>query len=585
MTEHVFDDAAQFKEGQLENMAIEPWGSLTPNAYTYGGLVAHGLQGTQLWASGDVGWSKLDRVTASGAGLWRGERITSDDQLDYIGITAQRVPMTIWLEGDVWLEMGTETFRLQAKDIGFVDLLKLGATGYDRVMESSNADTIKSIQVSRSDWYPIRVGFASTDRQGEPQVNFEFSRIDATQKPVPWTRARLRARASELRGTLRTVFFQQILGGGNGPIPPVPRFEENDLLAATQFNPVPQGTVNAKDWSARYVGQVYIEQPGSYTLTITSDDGNRGRLGSVIREASWLRDTGVGPSSAVTAVPAMLPSGWNDLIVDYNQVDGAQLLHVQLAGPGFDGAEAPRERLRPVESADDRLTHGSDDTNYTIVDDGRVDTAAVAVMPVVGYPGEQVVALDLSYLIESQHWGQLGVDLEAPGSPPRRVTIRSMTGLPAEGNRVVQLTIPPGTTGALGALLGGNPDGTWKLYVYDLVAGGGVSTLKTAKLTVHTAAGPARIAPTASWTSQVLPLSGDVTEIDGVTWDARVGDGSAVNVLVRTCQQATCADGAWRAAQATPLPIPRSRYLQLRVEMTSNGILEPELRALRLQHR
>src|SRR5262249_12291309 len=70
----------------VQSMTIEPAGSLTPTAYTYGGLVAHGLQGTKLWQHSDTSWTNLDTVTASGAGLWQGESIGAGSVLEYVGI-------------------------------------------------------------------------------------------------------------------------------------------------------------------------------------------------------------------------------------------------------------------------------------------------------------------------------------------------------------------------------------------------------------------------------------------------------------------------------------------------------------------
>lgn len=154
------------------------------------------------------------------------------------------------------------------------------------------------------------------------------------------------------------VYFQQMLGGGEGAVPPVAHFENADLLPTTSFPTVPQGTERNVDWSARYFAQVYIQVAG--------------KLG----------------------------------------------LHIQLDGPDFASVAVPRDRLRPVESADARLAYGSDDTNYTIPDGGGAAGAAVAAMPVAGYPGETVGSLDILYEVVSPHWEHIRVDLEPPA--PRR---------------------------------------------------------------------------------------------------------------------------------------------------------------------
>jgi hypothetical protein len=38
-------------------------------------------------------------------------------------------------------------------------------------------------------------------------------------------------------------------------------------------------------------------------------------------------------------------------------------------------------------------------------------------------------------------------------------------------------------------------------------------------------------------------------------------------------------------AKATPFAVTAGRYVQLRVDMTSNGVLEPELRSLSVMYR
>src|SRR5215467_6479406 len=80
-------DLAALRGGQLVNMTVDGLrSSLTPTAYTYGGLIAHGIAGTKLWTPSDAAWSKLAAVTANGAGLWRGESFTTGDKLDYLGV-------------------------------------------------------------------------------------------------------------------------------------------------------------------------------------------------------------------------------------------------------------------------------------------------------------------------------------------------------------------------------------------------------------------------------------------------------------------------------------------------------------------
>ena len=574
-----FDTAADFAApgSAVQGMTIEGRGSLTPDAYTYGGLVAHGLQGMALWQHGDTSWAKLDGVTPSGAGLWRGQSLANSDVLAYLGITNKSM-VTIWFEGEVWLEAGaTETFKLSGNDVAFFQIAPPGTTLYGPVSDNNAAAV--SIPTPETGWYPIRIGFAD----GDASSSFSFTHSDVGGALIPWSRDRLRARTGELAGMSRTVFGRQILGGGQGSAPPVSDLEASDLLPQTGFATPPQGA-DADDWSARYSGQVYIAQPGAYTLRITSDDGNRGRLGAGHGEANWARDSGTG--NAITAVTATLDAGWNDLTVDYNQVGGARKLRVQLDGPGFADVEVPRDALRPVEPADDRLVFAGDGAVHAVPDGGGAGADGTAAMFVAGYPGEAVAAIDLTYEIDSPHWAQLKVDLETPGGA--RLTIRDRDDGLGDGDQIAQLTIPAGHATGLGPLLGGPAGGSWKVHVYDVVAGGGDSALTSAQLTLHTTGGPDRIARTASWTSPVLDAGARVLAIDGVTWDERLPAGSTLAVFVRACRQADCSDGTWPAApvgKSTPLPIGAARYLQLRVDMTSDGVREPELRSLSVQYR
>jgi subtilisin-like proprotein convertase family protein len=564
------------------DMTIEARGALTPAAYTYGGLAAHGLMNAKLWAHGDVAWAHLDPTMASGAGLWRGDALDTGGALDYLGIPMKPTKVTLWFEGDVWLEAGSnEQFGLHGNDVAFVDIADPGTTRYTPLMES---DATMPVAVPVTGWYPIRIGFSDGDGSGD----FSFTHADAGAPLIPWTRDRLRARAGELQGAFRTVFGRQILGGGVGPTQlPISYFDQVDLLKATDFDAAPQG-VGTDDWSARYAGQVYIAEPGAYTLQITSDDGNRGRLGAAIKETGWSRDFGVGADPAMTTVNATLAAGWNDIILDYNEVGGTRAMHAEIKGPGFSDGPVPRARLRPVESADDRLATAGDDTRRAVPENGGPGEPATAVVKIAGYPGETVAAIDVTYEIDSQHWNQIRVDLEAPATtagPGVRRMIRDRDSRDVGGNRVLQQTISAGTS----ELLGGPSGGDWRLHVYDDPGGSGNNTsLKSAKITLHTTGGPGRIAKTASWTSAVFDAASRVRAIDGVTWNQRLPDGGGLEVRVRTCRQADCSDGpAWSpvVTPSTAFDVEPARYLQVRVDMTSNGVFEPELRSLAVMYR
>ena len=584
---------AELAAGQLVDMTFDDVrGTLTPNAYTYGGLVAHGRQGIKLWDHDHSSWAMLNNFMASGAGLWCGEEIKNGTRTDYLGVMGDPT-MTLWFEGEVWLDgKATETLRINGDDLAFLELASPGSTAFTRIAENETVQlTSRFPAATTAGWYPVRIGFGNLNSD----FDFVFTRGDDASSQVPWTRNRLRARASQLSGMLRTVYGRQILAGGlplsGGQVaPPVPRFEPGDLLHL-DLATAPQGAQsNNDDWSTRYLGQVYITKAGSYTLLVDSDDGNRAQLGGIQREQHWRLDDGVGnPPLMTTMVQAGLVAGWNDLVVDYNQVHGGSFLRVRLQGPDFPNpVEIPHDRLRPVERADDRLALGVDGNAYTVPDNGGIGNDATATMTVAGFSaaagGQELVdSIELTYQINTPHGNQIKVDLETPGSPGTRVTLRDRN-LP-DNDRLGQITIPSNAQGPQAGLIGIPADGAWKLHVYDVQDNGGNSSLLSARLTLHTRGGPDKLARTASWLSPILDGATPVFAIDGVIWDERLGSG--IQVRVRTCSQPDCSGADWGdpVVRGMPFSVTRGRYLQVRVDMTSDGSVEPELSGLRLNFR
>src|SRR5689334_7183495 len=77
-----FNSAATFTAGAaLADMTVDVRESrevLTPNAYSYGGLVAHGVSAKALWSTTNVEWSITRSTTPGGVGMWRDEDIEQD---------------------------------------------------------------------------------------------------------------------------------------------------------------------------------------------------------------------------------------------------------------------------------------------------------------------------------------------------------------------------------------------------------------------------------------------------------------------------------------------------------------------------
>jgi len=578
--------ANEFKAGQLIDMTLDAVrGSLTPSAYTYGGLIAHGLAGRTLWDHGHTTWMSPATAGATAAGLWRGDSFTETANLAYVGVSDDQT-MTVWFEGEVWLDASsTETFGLVADDVAFIDLARPGTLSFTRVIENDPANRTAPVATPDTGWYPIRIGFAN----GDGTLGLAFTHSDGAGPQVAWTRDRLRARGSELSGALRTVFAHQILGGGEVGKLPISHVDDGSLLLQTGFPDVLQGaSTDNSNWSARYAAQIYVAQRAGYTLRVTSDDGHELWFGGQTRSPNWAFNSSNGGTNST--VPVTLDAGWNDVIVDYNQVGGNRNLQVQLTGGGLT-ADIPRTQLRPVEPTLDRLALGGDDGPHMIRDGGGQNQPGTAMLAVDAYAGsaqETVTSIDVTYEVASPRWSELRFDLESPAG--KRVPIA--VGGAFNGDKLDQTSIQAGTGGPLGQLLGGPASGIWRLHAYDIqdsgTGPGNDSTLKSVRLTLHTTGGPDKIARTASWTSPVIDATTTAIAIDGIAWNARVPDGATVQVQLRGCQQADCSDGpaySGPVVSGMPFGIVPARYLQLRVELTSDGSHEPELQSLRMMFR
>ena len=572
-----FDTASEFNMtgATVTDMTIDPTGSLTPEGYIYGALVARGVQGTKLWSGTDADWSKTTTVTPTTYGLWNGRDIDVNAQeLAFVGITNTAMT-SVWFEGELFITPG-ETFKITGNDTAFV-YVAFESGNYQKLLHNTAA----VFSPPAAGWYPVRIGWADGDNSGD--LDFEvnpgggFANLD---------RSRFRATTSALRGMYRSVFYRQIHGGGTANDGPVMSVQETALHATTSFNPPLPGSFTTSttlfDWSARWSGQFYAAVAGEYTLRVVSDDGNRLTLGDQTKSSGFTRDL---KGQVTTDVSATLVAGWNDLIVDYNHVDMAPTFTVSvLAAPGADatlvGSAIPQERLRPVEPRADRMLMRSN-TNSVTIQDNAAGTYAELTADIAAHPGEVVSFVEITAHVISQSPDQLQFRLTAPNNAT------STTGF----------VIAPDPNGGTQRIVSGvallgqgtSADGVWKFGIADNSGSGGTgnSTYDELHVTVHTTGGPGQIATTSSWLSPVVENATDVVQTDFVNFSERKPAGTTVAVRIRTCAMPTCADGAWSeplASGAAPV-LPRNKYIQLGVEMTSMGVAEPELDKIEAQYR
>ncbi len=586
-----FDTAAELAAFGHERtgMVIEPRGSLTPEGYVYGGLLGRGETTTRLWTQGDTGWAKLSTVTPTGAGVWSGNDLSTTQDLGQFGIRRNAVMRTLWFEGEVLLRAGTEQLRIRGNDVSFVELAQPGTSTFAPLLESVMTP-MASVTVPLGGWYPVRVGWADGDGSG----NLAFEIVGNSGSFEPIASHRLRASVASVEGTLRSVFYRQMYGGGVlGKAPPVQHIQATPFLAATQFAPPLQGSVNDPstttgdtfDWSARWAGQLYVTTPGQYTVRVNSDDGNRLFLARApVVEASWARNDSNG--NAASTATAALREGWNDLIVDYNQASGITALAVQIVAspdPVLTGMSTPLARLRPVEPRDGRLIVRSavPDSPVAISDDtGQFSDVPVRVN---ARPDHVVTRVDITVVYNTNDADQLVFRVVRPGGPPRILT--SHPNVFGGGSRLV---LHVSSTDA--NVIGGPADGLWAVGVADDVnaIGTNSSSIEEVHVTLHTSGGPEQIARAATWRSPIKDLGTTLVKVDTITWDDRTPTGTGVELRLRSCAQPDCSDEtSWGdpVAKEMPVALAQRRYLQSQVTMTSDGSNEAELRSLQVTYR
>ena len=131
--------------------------------------------------------------------------------------------------------------------------------------------------------------------------------------------------------------------------------------------------------------------------------------------------------------------------------------------------------------------------------------------------------------------------------------------------------------------------GAWTLHVDD-ESGGSTGNLQSWTITVLTDGGPGQIADRAEWVSTVQDLGtlGTVTAFGALDAGLTLPAGAGAAIYVRTgADPAACAAAAWVgpiAGGGDAVPAAVARHVQLRVELTSNGVDEPTLDFLELPY-
>jgi hypothetical protein len=272
--------------------------------------------------------------------------------------------------------------------------------------------------------------------------------------------------------------------------------------------------------------------------------------------------------------------------VDYNHVDGAPsfmltVIDAPPADAALMGSPIPRERLRPIEPRADRLVHftSAPATPLAILDNAA-NTYTEMSAPIATHPGELVSSIALTARVNTASPTQLQFRITAPNNLTQAVTM-TVRADPNGGTSYI--------ASGVSTFMAGQPaDGIWKLGISDNSGSGGSANSQYAELhvTMHTSGGLEQIAKTSTWRSPIVENQTRVALIDFVNWSERAPAGSKVTLSMRTCETASCADGAWTEVVNGSAPmLTANRYIQLQIVMTSDGTREPEVDKINIQYR
>lgn len=562
------DTEADFRlEGvEVETLVIEPWGALAPAAYHAGGLRAHVANTMRYTEVLDTTWDEVIAGPPEGTGFMT--RSLSGDPPG-VGLDSGD-SWTYWAEGEIWLDAGTTAFVLEADDQGFLEIA--GANGeFTRVANARQGIGNGSFTAEAEGWYPVRLSMI----EGVGASRFSISLFpNGAMFGQTLSPSRLRTRVDAMRGMVLTGWDGPTLSDGFHRTLATAGLIDADFGNGRLAD---LGLTSDDQWSARWSGQFHANVAGSYRLRIDSDDGHRLYVNGE-RVSDRLPDPAPGPVD----VDVALLAGWNDLVLDYNELTGGASLALTVEDgpePGLDGA-LPASRLRPLEPRVERVDTAGDDVDASIPDNSVTGVSKAIV--VGGLTGATVSSVDVTIGINHGRVQDLELYLVHPGG--NEVRLRDNSGDGGDGARTWRY--------ATDAFDDTPASGIWHVRVVDNQPGNSGS-ITDVDVAVHHHEGPDQLARSAAFTSLVRDLGAGVVALDTLRVGGRSPTADGIAVRLRGCDAPEqCAAEPWSdritgalAAGGVPVDLPPRRYVQYRVELTSDGEREPELDWIELDYR
>ena len=253
-------------------------------------------------------------------------------------------------------------------------------------------------------------------------------------------------------------------------------------------------------------------------------------------------------TARLTSEPIALAPGWHDLILDYAQSTGAEVIKLAMSTPSSPAAPIPADHLRPVRNG------GLIARSYNPSTVALVDNATTMVdMPMASVPAGAIVErVDVFFQLVNQPRTAMSVDV-VDGAKSDTLAVPEKA--PYEG---IYDSFP-----ARAELAGAPVEALWKLAFTD---GDPAST------------GPYIVYPAIVATYRGgpdMPFATAMTyesaprEVTGTVLDARaIGalDGATVTVEVRTGGAESIATAAWQ-----PPPVESEGLVQYRLAIASDG--------------